>query len=69
MQNEQTFDARRLRGILAEERITQRRFAEACGLASSYMAHILTENRKPGELARIKIERGLRALGLYQDVA
>ncbi len=59
-----SFDARRLRGVLAEERITRRRFAQVCGLDQAYMTHILNGYRQPGELAAIKIERGLRKLGL-----
>jgi transcriptional regulator with XRE-family HTH domain len=61
------FDARKLRGVLAEERITRTRFAEACGIDRAYMTHILNGYRKPGELCLIKIERGLRALGLPLD--
>ncbi len=62
-----SIDARRLRGILAEERITRTRFAQVCGLDRAYLTHILNGYREPGELAAIKIERGLRKLGLCQD--
>jgi len=59
-----SFNARRLRGILAEERITHRRFAEVCGLNGPYLSRILAGSSEPGELAIIKIGRGLAALGL-----
>lgn len=58
-----TFDYRRLRGILATQRITHKRFASACGLNYPYVARILN-GRQPGELALIKMKRGLTALGI-----
>ena len=58
------FDSRRLRGLLAEERITYTSFAAACGLSRAFLSHILAGRRLPGELARIKIARGLQRLGL-----
>jgi hypothetical protein len=58
------FDARRLRGILAEERITHARFAAACGLNQAYVSHVLTGRKRPGELACIvTIQVGLAAAG------
>ncbi len=65
MQN-QSFDARALRALLAAERIPRTRFAQVCDLNMSYLCHILNGTREPGELAAIKIERGLRKLGLGQ---
>ena len=59
-----TFDARTLRRLLAQERITGTHFARICGLTPAYMSHILTGHRQPGDLARMKIARALEALGL-----
>jgi len=67
MQQQQWFDARRLRGILAEEQITYTRLAAACDLNREYLCHVLAGKRKPGELMLIKLERGLRTLGLSLD--
>ncbi len=67
MQQTELFDARRLRALLAAERITRTRFAQVCRLDSSYMQQLLAGYRQPGELALIKIERGLCALGLSLD--
>jgi transcriptional regulator with XRE-family HTH domain len=64
-----TFDARALRGLLAQERITGTHFARICGLTPAYVSHILTEHRQPGELARIKIARALEALGLDRQAS
>jgi transcriptional regulator with XRE-family HTH domain len=54
---------RQLRGLLAAQRISHKRYAQACGLSYSLVSHILT-GRAPGELAKIKLERGLARLGL-----
>jgi hypothetical protein len=59
-----SFDARALRALLAAERITHTRFADACGLSTAFLSHILTERKQPGELARFKVARGMKALGL-----
>jgi transcriptional regulator with XRE-family HTH domain len=59
-----SIDARALRMLLAAERVTCRRFARACGLDESYASRLLNGHRQPGELARIRLARGLRALGL-----
>ena len=64
-----TFDARTLRGLLAQERITGTRFAQVCGLTQAYMSQLLSERRRPGELALIKIARGLEALGLDRQAS
>jgi transcriptional regulator with XRE-family HTH domain len=61
-----TFDYRNLRALLAHHQITQKRFAAVCGLSSCFLNRILT-GRQPGELARIKIERGLADLGLSTE--
>jgi hypothetical protein len=62
--SETSCDVRAFRGLLAQERITYTHFASACGLSRTYLSHIMTGQKQPGELARIKIERGLAALGL-----
>jgi hypothetical protein len=59
----QAFDYRRIRATLAERRITHTRLAIASNLNRAYLSRILC-GYKPGELALIKIERGVRALGL-----
>jgi transcriptional regulator with XRE-family HTH domain len=62
-----SFDARSVRALLAAERITGARLAYACGLSRAYLSHVLTGHKQPGELARIKLERGLKALGLDRE--
>jgi hypothetical protein len=57
-------DIRRLRGILAERRITHRQFAQACGLGRPYTSSILSESVTPGELAHFKLVAGLERLGI-----
>jgi transcriptional regulator with XRE-family HTH domain len=59
----QPLDVAHLRGVLAMRRISHRDFAAACGLTPQYLSRLLC-GRKPGELARLKIARGLHALGL-----
>jgi transcriptional regulator with XRE-family HTH domain len=63
----QEFDIQRLRSILAERRISHTAFAAACGLNRSFVSRVLCGYR-PGELARIKIARGLHALRLDGEV-
>ena len=63
-----SFDARGLRALLAAERITHNRFADACGLSRAFVSHLLTEHKQPGELARFKLARGMAALGLDREV-
>lgn len=65
---EHPIDVRRLRGILAERRITHRELARASGLARTYLSSILSGTMRPGELAQIKIARGIAALGLDNEV-
>ncbi len=64
----QNIDVGRLRGLLAERRISHTAFAAACGLNRCFVGRVLCGCR-PGELARIKIERGIKALGLDREVA
>jgi transcriptional regulator with XRE-family HTH domain len=59
-----TFSPSRLRGLLAERRITLEEFARACGLTRDHVGVVLLGKRAPGELARFKMARGLAALGL-----
>lgn len=63
-QTHANFDLRRLRGVLAEKRITHTEFARACGLHRAFLGKVLTGAIEPGELACIKIEHGINALGL-----
>lgn len=62
----EAFDHLRLRGILAERRISHKAFAAACGLNHAFLCHVLCGHR-PGELARLKIDRGMRRLALRLD--
>ncbi len=59
---------RKLRGILAEKQISHTHFADVCRLNRAYVCRILTGSQEPGELASIKIARGIVALGLDQEV-
>lgn len=60
---ETEFDWRRVRGVLAERQIAHSEFADKCGLGRTHVSRLL--NGFPaGELARIKLARGLAALGL-----
>ncbi len=64
---ETEFDWRRVRGLLAERQISHGDFAEACGLTRPYISRLL--NGFPaGELARIKLARGLAQFGLDGQV-
>ena len=58
---------RKLRGILAEEKISHTRFAAACGLSRAYLGQILAGTLQPGELARMKIAHGIANLGLGKE--
>jgi len=64
-----TLDMRRLRGLLAEHRITHTHFADTCGLSRAFVSHLLTGQRQPGQLACIKIARAMEALGLDGEEA
>ncbi len=66
-QTEAPFDARALRMILAAEMVTRRRFAKVCGLDEAHLINIVNGRKAPGELARIRIARGLAKLGLSLD--
>jgi hypothetical protein len=61
-------DVRRQRGLLAEHRMTHRRFAQACGLGRPYTSQILAGSVEPGEVARFKLVVGLQRLGLDLEV-
>jgi hypothetical protein len=43
------------------------RFAVACELSRDFLYHRLAERLRPGELARIKPARGMKALGLDRE--
>jgi transcriptional regulator with XRE-family HTH domain len=62
--NGPSIDARTLRALLASERVSHSEYARRCNLSRVYISRILSERAKPGELARLKLLRGLRALGL-----
>lgn len=62
-----SFDYREIRAILAKNRISHKKFAEACGLNSCYVSRILTGSA-PWESAYVKIMRGLKELGLESEV-
>ena len=59
-----SLDVRELRGLLAEAQIDHKTYAQACNLNRIYLGRILAGSIVPGELARIRMQRGLVALGL-----
>ncbi len=59
-----SIDPKRLRGLLAEAQVTHSAYARACKLSRVYIGHILSGRVQPGELATIKMQRGLAALSL-----
>ncbi|HEV8193881.1 MAG TPA: hypothetical protein VGP82_20725 [Ktedonobacterales bacterium] len=61
-------DVRQLRGILAERRITHTRLARVSGLSVNFVSRVLC-GHIPGELATIKLHRGLRQLGLEGELS
>ena len=62
-------DMRAVRALLAAERISHTQFARACGLNRAYASRLLAGSQQPGELARIKMARGLVALGLDRQAS
>jgi len=54
----------RLRGLLAERRISTTKLAATAGLNRAYLSNLLNEGRAPGELAQFKLARALQARGL-----
>jgi hypothetical protein len=62
-------DVRAVRGLLAEAQVSHADYARACGLNRVYVGRILAGRMVPGELARIKLMRGLAVLGLIQQAA
>ncbi len=62
----QVLDFPRVRGLLAARRIPHKALAEAAGLSQHYTSKILCGQRC-GELARIKITRGLERLGVESE--
>lgn len=61
-------DPRRLRGLLAEAQVSHTAYARQCKLSREYIGGILSGRVQPGELAVIKLHRGLASLGLDQEV-
>jgi hypothetical protein len=53
-----------LRGLLAEQQVSHVEFARRCHLSRVYISLILNGRAHPGELASIKLQRGLQSLGL-----
>jgi predicted transcriptional regulator len=60
-------DMRRLRGLLAEAQISHTAYAATCGMSRRYVSRLLGGHIQPGELATIKMQRGLAALGLSDE--
>jgi hypothetical protein len=65
---EPQIDVRAVRAVLAAEQVTHSAFARACKLSRVYVGRILSGGIQPGELAIIRMQRGLVALGLDQEV-
>jgi transcriptional regulator with XRE-family HTH domain len=57
-------DMAELRALLARQRITRQRFAELAGLDPATVSKALNEINIPGELARIKMQRALKQIGV-----
>ena len=53
--------------LLGERCISRRAFARACGLSEAHVSRILRGRARLGELAAIKIARGLRHYGIRLD--
>ncbi len=64
---ETSIDVRRLRALLAAERISHTEYARHCQLSRVYVGRVLSGRVTPGELAQLRLLRGLRALGLSLD--
>ncbi len=62
------FDARKLRMLLAEHRISHTRFAQVAGISRAYLSTLLTEHTPAGQLVTFKVHFGLRRLGLDGEV-
>jgi hypothetical protein len=62
------FEWRRLRGMLAERRITYISLGTAAGLNPVFVSRVMRGVSVPGELARIRLARGLRALAVPEAV-
>ncbi len=60
-------DVQRLRDVLEDAQISQKKYAKACKLSETWITLVLNGHRKAGELGAIKMRRGLSALGLPQD--
>jgi hypothetical protein len=58
------FDARRFRSELAMQRVRLNVFARASDLTPWWIGQIWNEYARPGELAAIKMKRGLVRLGI-----
>ncbi len=64
---ETQLDLPTIRGILAARRIPHKRLAEAAVLSQHYVYRILC-GAPHGELARVRLARGLRALGIPEAI-
>ncbi len=62
------FDWRRLRGMLAARRISYVSLGAAAGLHPVFVSQLMRGAAVPGELARIKLVRGLRALDIAEAI-
>jgi transcriptional regulator with XRE-family HTH domain len=63
----ESLEPRKLRGLLAEQQVTHLEFARRCRLSRVYVSLILCGKARPGELAAIKLQRGLTSLGLDSE--
>lgn len=63
-QHDCELDMRRLRGILAEHRITHTHFASVCGLSRTSVSRFLAESHRPGKRARARLALGIQIMGL-----
>ena len=65
---DRSIDPKHLRGLLAEAQVTHSAYARACRLSRVYVGRILSGRVQPGELAQIRMHRGLEILGLDREV-
>ena len=60
---------RRVRGAMSEERVTLRKVCEVSHLNYHHASGIMAgSNKRPGELFRARLRRGLRQLGIDAPV-
>lgn len=57
------------RALLAANRVSHRRLAEAAGLSPATISRYLCGRKVPGEIAAYRLSAAFRELGLLQEVS